>query len=137
MTGRRSRYIYAGVAVVLALVLGPAPLAWAHKHPTPTERAAPAVVWVEARARVEVALIEHRPVGDPSGVHIGIIQSVWNPVLASASGGGTVILWNVDAVSLVQSGCQIVGRNLTRAEWAEYFPNGPYHRTCDQWPESK
>ncbi|MGZ4634039.1 hypothetical protein [Oryzihumus sp.] len=110
MTGRRSRYIYAGVAVVLALVLGPAPLAWAHKHPTPTERAAPAVVWVEARAQVEVALIEHRPVGDPSGVHIGIIQSVWNPVLASASG------FAVDPSGVVVTTGALGAADITRAE---------------------
>ncbi|HEX8971257.1 MAG TPA: hypothetical protein VF825_06845, partial [Oryzihumus sp.] len=110
MTGRRSRYIYAGVAVVLALALGPAPLAWAHTHPTPTERAAPAVVWVEARAQVEVALIEHRPVGDPSGVHIGIIQSTWNPVLASASG------FAVDPSGVVVTTGALGAADLTRAE---------------------
>ncbi|MGN6634878.1 MAG: hypothetical protein ACTHJ6_05365, partial [Oryzihumus sp.] len=110
MTGRRSRYIYAGVAVALALVLGPAPLAWAHKHPTPTERAAPAVVWVEARAQVEVALIEHRPVGDPSGVHIGIIQSVWNPVLASASG------FAVDPSGVVVTTGALGAADITRGE---------------------
>jgi len=110
MTGRRSRYIYAGVAVVVAPVHGPAPFAWAHKHPTPTERAAPAVVWVEARAQVEVALIEHRPVGDPSGVHIGIIQSVWNPVLASASG------FAVDPSGVVVTTGALGAHDITRAQ---------------------
>ena len=44
------------------------------------------MVYIEARAKVEVALIEHRQAGDPFGVHIGIIQSTWNPVLDTASG---------------------------------------------------
>jgi WD40 repeat protein/DNA-binding SARP family transcriptional activator len=30
--------------------------------------------------------------------------------------------------------CAIAGRNLSLAEWEEYFPNAPYERTCPQWP---
>ena len=30
--------------------------------------------------------------------------------------------------------CDIAGRNLTRAEWAQYLPGEPYHATCKQWP---
>jgi hypothetical protein len=62
------------------------PSAVAHTHPTPIERAAPGVVFVEARAKVEVALIEHRTSADEAGVHIAVAQSAWNPVLESASG---------------------------------------------------
>src|SRR6476646_9768989 len=87
MTGHRStRALSVGAGVVAALVLGPVSTAVAHVHPTPTELTEPAVVYVEARAHVEVALIEHKQVGDPFGVHIGIIPSVWNPVLKAASG---------------------------------------------------
>ena len=53
--------------------------------PTPTERAAPAVVYVEARAQVDVALVEHLQT-DPEGIHIRIVQSTSTPVLAAASG---------------------------------------------------
>jgi len=54
----------------------------AHVHPTPTELAAPGVVYVEAGARVEVALVEHQ-IPAP---HLTIVQSTSNPVLQSASG---------------------------------------------------
>jgi WD40 repeat protein len=36
-------------------------------------------------------------------------------------------LWPED---LVESTCAHVSRNLTRAEWREYFYDAPYHRTC-------
>ncbi len=31
--------------------------------------------------------------------------------------------------------CEVAGRNLTRAEWEEYYPERPYEITCAQWPE--
>src|SRR3712207_1558976 len=79
---RRIPWVVAGAAALL--VSGALP-AGAHEHPTPTERAAPGVVYVEARAQVEVALVEHLQ-ADPEGVHIEIIQSSSTPVLESASG---------------------------------------------------
>ena len=30
--------------------------------------------------------------------------------------------------------CQRAGRNFTKEEWAQYFPNDPYRLTCEQWP---
>ena len=83
MTGHRRRLSWV-VALTVVLLVPAAPAA-AHEHPTPTERAAPAVVWVEARAEVEVSLVEHL-LDDPGGVHIRIVQSTSRPVLSSASG---------------------------------------------------
>ncbi|WP_448621971.1 trypsin-like peptidase domain-containing protein [Geodermatophilus sp. URMC 65] len=83
MTAHRRRILFV-VALAAALSL-PAVPAGAHEHPTPTERAAPGVVYVEARAKVEVALVEHL-LSDPGGIHIRIIQSTSTPVLATASG---------------------------------------------------
>jgi Trypsin-like peptidase domain len=81
MTGPRRRLLWV-VALTSALLVPGAGPASAHTHPTPTELAAPGVVYVEAGARVEVALVEHqRP-----APHITIVQSSSNPVLASASG---------------------------------------------------
>ncbi len=73
------------VAVTAALLGAGAGPAGAHEHPTPTERAAPGVVYVQAGADVEVSLVEHLQ-SDPGGVHIRIVQSTAQPVLASASG---------------------------------------------------
>jgi hypothetical protein len=82
MTGHRR---IAWVVALSAALLVPAVPAAAHEHPTPIERAAPAAVYVEARAEVEVSLVEHRQ-SDPAGVHISITQTTSKPVLASASG---------------------------------------------------
>jgi hypothetical protein len=84
MMGHRRRIPWVLALTAALLLPGTAP-AGAHEHPTPIERAAPGVVYVEARAEVEVSLVEHRQ-SDPAGVHIAIIQSTSNPLLASASG---------------------------------------------------
>jgi Trypsin-like peptidase domain len=84
MTGPRPRLRWVVAFTAALLVSGTGP-AGAHEHPTPTERAAPGVVYVEAGADVEVSLVEHLQ-SDPGGVHIRIIQSTAQPVLASASG---------------------------------------------------
>jgi hypothetical protein len=79
-------FVGAATVAATAVVVAVATPSAAHTHPTPIERAAPAVVFVEARATIEVALIEHRTSADAAGVHIGVTQSTWNPVLATASG---------------------------------------------------
>jgi len=58
-------------------------------------------------------------------------------ILASRSNDGTITLWDLDPVSWVTKACQRVGRNFTRAEWAQYFPSEEYRKTCDQWPAGK
>ena len=82
---RLSRVAALTTALTTALLASGAGVAGAHEHPTPTERAAPGVVYVEAGAEVEVSLVEHLQ-SDPGGVHIRIVQSTAEPVLASASG---------------------------------------------------
>ena len=34
----------------------------------------------------------------------------------------------------VDRACAIAGRNLSIAEWEQFFPDRPYERTCPQWP---
>jgi hypothetical protein len=108
MTGQRRRIPWVVALTVAFLVPGMVP-AGAHTHPTPIERAAPGVVYVEARAEVEVALVEHRQ-ADPAGVHIAIIQSTSNPVLASASG------FVVDPTGTVVTSGAITQNDLDRAK---------------------
>jgi hypothetical protein len=31
---------------------------------------------------------------------------------------------------LIDASSSIAGRNLTRAEWRQFFPSRPYHATC-------
>lgn len=55
-------------------------------------------------------------------------------VLASGSLDNTVIFWDVDPKSWAIRACQKAGRNFTREEWDQTFPNESYHTTCPQWP---
>jgi WD40 repeat protein len=80
-----------------------------------------------------------QPIGQPMyGYNDDSVFSVtFSPdgkTIASVGGGGAIILWNVDPQSWVQETCQRVGRNLTRTEWEQYFPNEEYRKTCQQWP---
>jgi WD40 repeat protein len=54
--------------------------------------------------------------------------------LASGLKDGSIIVWDISPESWLQKACEIVGRNFTRAEWTQYFPNEPYRKTCEQWP---
>jgi len=42
--------------------------------------------------------------------------------------------FDVDSASWIARACQLAGRNLSRAEWAQYLGEAPYRQTCDQWP---
>jgi WD40 repeat protein len=44
------------------------------------------------------------------------------------------VLWDADPADWAATACHITGRNLTRAEWDQYFRGRPYHVTCPQWP---
>jgi hypothetical protein len=117
MTGHRRRIPW--VVAVTAVLLMPAVPAGAHTHPTPIERAAPGVVYVEARAEVEVALVEHRQ-SDPGGIHIAIIQSTSNPLLGSASG------FVVDPTGAIVTSGAITETDLDRA--AVYAVNDAFRK---------
>ncbi len=79
-----------------------------------------------------------QPIGQPLTGHTYFVESVaFSPdgkTLASGGGDGRIILWNVDPQIWIQEMCQRVGRNFTRTEWAQYFPDQPYRVTCVQWP---
>jgi WD40 repeat protein len=55
-------------------------------------------------------------------------------LLVSGDTTGRLVIWQVDPASLMASGCQRAGRNLTASEWAQYFPGEAYRSTCAQWP---
>jgi WD40 repeat protein len=54
--------------------------------------------------------------------------------LATGSSDHTVRLWFVQLGELESQACQSAGRNLTSKEWAQYFPNQAYEKTCNQFP---
>ncbi len=45
-----------------------------------------------------------------------------------------LVVWDMDPQSWVEKLCERVGRNFTRDEWAQYFPEEPYRVTCPEWP---
>jgi WD40 repeat protein len=55
-------------------------------------------------------------------------------VLATASANKNVMIWNLSFNSWTQSGCSLVGRNLSMEEWNRYVPDAVYSRTCSALP---
>ena len=55
-------------------------------------------------------------------------------LLVSGDNHGNIFLWDIAPDSLAESLCAKIGRNFTRAEWAQYFPDEEYRATCPQWP---
>ncbi|MBL8078673.1 MAG: PD40 domain-containing protein [Anaerolineales bacterium] len=51
-----------------------------------------------------------------------------------ATTSNKIILWDVNPLSWIDKICQRVGRNFTRNEWMQYFPEENYRATCPQWP---
>jgi WD40 repeat protein len=49
-------------------------------------------------------------------------------------GRGGVVLWDVDFNFWRRLARQVANRNLTRAEWRQYFPDRPYRATFDDLP---
>lgn len=49
-----------------------------------------------------------------------------------ASYDGRVYEWETDRDRALDFACQMAGRDLTRAEWAQYLPTQPYESVCPQ-----
>ncbi|MGW8250060.1 MAG: WD40 repeat domain-containing protein [Anaerolineales bacterium] len=78
-------------------------------------------------------------IGDPftgaDGAVTGLAFSTDNSVLYSGTDQGTVLRWNIEEWK--QLACQLAERNMTQAEWEQFFPNESYQefgKTCDQYP---
>ena len=58
--------------------------------------------------------------------------------LSIGSDDSLIKIWNVSMADALDNACRIAGRNFTRAEWGQYFPNDNYpliqeEATCPQW----
>lgn len=56
-------------------------------------------------------------------------------LLASVANDRSLILWNLDIQAWINNACERAGHNLSKSQWAYYFPNEEYRLTCSQWPE--
>jgi WD40 repeat protein len=54
--------------------------------------------------------------------------------LASASEDHTTRLWPLQLEDLKAQACAQAGRNLSHAEWEQFFSTRQYETTCSQWP---
>jgi WD40 repeat protein len=54
--------------------------------------------------------------------------------LAAGGYDAVVRLWDLNYDHILETACQVVGRNFTQAEWEKDFPNENYRKTCKQWP---
>ena len=78
--------------------------------------------------------------GDPfsmPGVSSAGFSQAGNLVLATGATDGSVILWDVSADSWLQRACEAAQRNFTQREWSQFFPDRPYQKTCEQWPDGE
>lgn len=72
------------------------------------------------------------PFTGADGAVTGLSFSPDNNILFSGTDAGTISRWNIEEWK--QLACQLAGRNLTRAEWEQFFPNEGYRPTCEEFP---
>ena len=81
------------------------------------------------------------PIGDPIslpqslGGIVGLAFIEDGSALISLQDDGTLLSWDISQASWKENLCDKVGRNFTKEEWAIYFPDESYRKSCEQWPE--
>ena len=90
----------------------------------------------ESRRSIGPALQGHRLAGFDLAFGPAGLQSTGMETIDHLTGFGdaSTIYWTLEPDILTQTACALVGRNLTRAEWAEYVPDPSYRVTCPQFP---
>jgi DNA-binding SARP family transcriptional activator/WD40 repeat protein len=65
-------------------------------------------------------------------VSIAYLEDSSGLIIAAADGR----TWTADTrtPSWPERACSLAGRNLTKAQWTQFFPSRSYHATCPQWP---
>ena len=69
--------------------------------------------------------------GPPTGVgRVGRILPDGHTMWITSSSDWAIETWDTLPDHWIDVACDIAGRNLTKAEWTETFPDRPYHQTC-------
>jgi hypothetical protein len=75
------------------------------------------------------------PIGRLEGPSILVYNLAFSPDGALlASGGDTVMIWEVDVDAWQTKACQVANRNLDEQEWRQYVGDEEYHVTCPGLP---
>jgi len=77
-----------------------------------------------------------RTAGDAPLVGAVISWSSGYTLLISAI-DGAVYTWDTRVESWIAHACATAGRNFTRDEWRDAFPDRPYRRTCPEHPAGR
>ena len=79
-----------------------------------------------------------QPVGEhftlTTADNFSAIANALGTKVAFGSFNGLTHVLDVSPSSWQRTACRLAGRNLTRAEWAQYFPGQAYRSTCARWP---
>jgi WD40 repeat protein len=59
------------------------------------------------------------------------VQFLTNDELVSVTANGAVRIHDLSVADWVRAACATAGRELTEAEWAQYLPDQPYQRVCE------
>lgn len=77
-------------------------------------------------------------IGQPFYIHPYVISSMVfssdGDLLVLDKQHDIIIHWDLNPKSWITKLCQRAGRNFTRSEWEQYFPDEEYRKTCEQWP---
>lgn len=66
----------------------------------------------------------------PTGTVFSVVFSQDGTTLAAGSQDDTTRLWMATPASAATYACAVTGDPMTRAEWAQYMPELPYHPPC-------
>lgn len=72
------------------------------------------------------------PMVEPSSV-LATYVSGDGKLLVAFEANGSVVVRYLKEADWQAGACGIAGRNLTKAEWAQFFGGEPYHKTCPQF----
>ena len=82
-----------------------------------------------------------QPHGQPFTGHTDEVRAVtFGPdgrLLITAGADNMARLWHPDFSSWIESGCKMVNRNLSMAEWNQLAPSLEYQRTCPTLPSGE